>query len=1076
MHESIEQREALWTRFLETWPLASLSSMTLEQYNQAGVDNSFCRWLEKHTESLGSIWGGSALKFGIYSRSNTSKEATEQVGVISDNEYAWYSKYGATAAEAFTTVRALLVQVAHAAQADRLDDIERVDLWPILKWKVAFLYQNRQQPCVLPIFLRKYLQAALGSEGTQKHTALYRSLLAQRGEATLLEYADKVYVTAQVALQRTEQKAQVLEHFKAITDLRTRLEGANAVQAFCDLAQALHQQGIDWWITDAGAIHAGRTEDFRVWQTVVVLRLDVRKPQPTVALKRAGTEDVWQLLDEALVDELVEAISQQSQLQPLTHRKPYWPDDYNTMDNWLVIPLTDGAIRNGYLSIPKLQKLFPAECWAEEDQQAQQRFQLLLPNGETVETQLLKKYNRMQARLGSLFVKEEVKPGDRAVISRLEDYRYQLHFMREGEARLAASEAAPQDGQEANMPAVPLNQILFGPPGTGKTYQTIDAALEVLAPESLALARPERKARFDEFVAKGDVRFVTFHQSFSYEDFVEGLRATTNESGALSYDVVDGVFKELCLSASSRTERVSEAPTNLKGRRIWKMSLGNTQNSNTLIYEQCLEENCLLLGYGEDVDFTGCKNRNEVYERFVTKGHAIANPNTDYGITSVTAFVTRMKPGDLVVVSDGNFRFRAIGEVTGEYAYKQHEQYQSGYCQYRPVKWLRTYSPSRELNDLMKVQFSQMTLYELGTAAIDMQKLEQLLASDVHEARAGLFVGQRFNQGYIVKRITQDIVELEKPRGGVLPLPMSIIQKLLDYAHKGQLSVEDIRQGKVFEKIEEAELEKYIVNGYQSLLGAVVSALLTAEAAPKQQAKVLIIDEINRGNVSRIFGELITLIEDSKRAGAEEALEVVLPYSKKAFSVPSNVYLIGTMNTADRSLAGLDIALRRRFTFKEMPPQPELLSSVNVERDGTTVNIGQLLQVMNQRIEVLLDRDHCLGHAYFMALKDEPTLEHLAAVLKNKVLPQLQEYFFEDWQRIQWVLNDHRKALAERFLIQPETNLETLFGSDIQIGQQNPRWLINEKAFESIEAFAGIIDHQFRLSVKVLENPQETPV
>src|SRR5690606_30609437 len=113
---------------------------------------------------------------------------------------------------------------------------------------------------------------------------------------------------------------------------------------------------------------------------------------------------------------------------------------------------------------------------------------------------------------------------------------------------------------------------------------------------------------------------------------------------------------------------------------------------------------------------------------------------------------------------------------------------------------------------------------------------------------------------------------------------------------------------------------------------------------------VLIIDEINSGNVSRIFGELITLIEPSKRAGAEEALEVLLPYSKKPFSVPDNVYLIGTMNSTDRSLAGLDIALRRRFTFREMPPRPELLDEVEV----AGLNIGPLLRVMNQRIEVLL--------------------------------------------------------------------------------------------------------------------------
>src|SRR5690606_7640563 len=162
------------------------------------------------------------------------------------------------------------------------------------------------------------------------------------------------------------------------------------------------------------------------------------------------------------------------------------------------------------------------------------------------------------------------------------------------------------------------------------------------------------------------------------------------------------------------------------------------------------------------------------------------------------------------------------------------------------------------------------------------------------------------------------------------------------------------------------------------------------------------------------FGELITLIERSKRAGADEALSVVLPYSKERFSVPDNVYLIGTMNTADRSLAGLDIALRRRFVFREMPPKPELLDSVEVQG----LNIGQLLRVMNQRIEVLFDREHCLGHAYFMPLKEDASLARLEGILRNEILPLLQEYFFDDWQRIQWVLNDHRKPVIDRFVQQ----------------------------------------------------------
>lgn len=217
---------------------------------------------------------------------------------------------------------------------------------------------------------------------------------------------------------------------------------------------------------------------------------------------------------------------------------------------------------------------------------------------------------------------------------------------------------------------------------------------------------------------------------------------------------------------------------------------------------------------------------------------------------------------------------------------------------------------------------------------------------------------------------------------------------------------------------------------------------------------VLIIDEINRGNVSRIFGELITLIEPSKRAGASEALSTTLPYSKQPFSVPDNLYLIGTMNTADRSLAGLDIALRRRFVFEEMPPRPDQFDGVEVEG----VNIGALLRVMNQRIEVLLDRDHCLGHAYFMPLKAEPTLARLAATFQHQILPLLQEYFFEDWQHIAWVLNDHRKSKADQFLQAPQTDVVSLFGDQVKVGHHHQRWTLNEGAFARIEAYAGIIE------------------
>ncbi len=214
----------------------------------------------------------------------------------------------------------------------------------------------------------------------------------------------------------------------------------------------------------------------------------------------------------------------------------------------------------------------------------------------------------------------------------------------------------------------------------------------------------------------------------------------------------------------------------------------------------------------------------------------------------------------------------------------------------------------------------------------------------------------------------------------------------------------------------------------------------------------IFIDEINRGNISKIFGELITLIEPSKRLGNDEAMEVTLPYSGDTFGVPNNLYIIGTMNTADRSIALMDTALRRRFEFVEMMPDTSLLKDIDV--DG--INIARLLETINKRIEYLYDRDHTIGHSYFMPLTQEPTIDTLSHIFQNKIIPLLQEYFYDDWKKIRLVLGDNQKEDDHQFVaIKQGYDLDALFGNiqDLDIDDETKVYEINTSAFKKPESY-----------------------
>lgn len=262
--------------------------------------------------------------------------------------------------------------------------------------------------------------------------------------------------------------------------------------------------------------------------------------------------------------------------------------------------------------------------------------------------------------------------------------------------------------------------------------------------------------------------------------------------------------------------------------------------------------------------------------------------------------------------------------------------------------------------------------------------------------------------------------------------------------------------------------------GYSIAPGIFVRMVRRAMADPLH-AYALFIDEINRANISNVFGELITLLEADKRMAYNPAskeweggVRVKLPYThsahpqEPAFGIPNNLFVVGTMNTADRSIALLDLALRRRFTFEELMPDPQVLAKSEpiTTEDGTIIQLGKILEAMNQRIEYLFDRDHTIGHSYLMGVR---SLEDLESAFRQKIVPLLQEYFYGDWHKIQLVLADlvatedtdfrpkaHPNAIVCHVVQRPKR----LFNIDDDSYQDRRSYFVNDEL--SAESFVKI--------------------
>ncbi len=492
-------------------------------------------------------------------------------------------------------------------------------------------------------------------------------------------------------------------------------------------------------------------------------------------------------------------------------------------------------------------------------------------------------------------------------------------------------------GTDLSKKSLNKNIILYGPPGTGKTYSSIQYAVAIIENEPLAAIQMENYdavfSRYLKYKDDGLVAFTTFHQSFGYEEFIEGIRPVMSseentEAGQdIEYEIRDGIFKAFCDKAGAPIGDgafvdlgISKSPT------IWKVSLEGTGDNPTRT--ECMENGHIRIGwakYGEKISDSTDYSENG--------GKAVLN-----------AFYNRMQLGDIVLSCYSSKTIDAIGVVTGE---PEWDDKASHYKRIRRVRWL-------------------------------------------------------------VKGINEDITDLNNGKS----MTLSTIYKL-------SIPVADVLQ----------------------ILSKVNPALFPQEM--KISNRVFIIDEINRGNISKIFGELITLIEPSKRIGAEEQLRTTLPYSGQNFGVPENVYILATMNTADRSLAQMDTALRRRFSFEPIYPNTEALPTKTIGR----IDLVKLLTAINKRIASLYDKEHCIGHSYFWNVE---TLDDLANVFKNKILPLLEEYFFEDSERLHIVLGNAPffiKEALDPFLLG--------YAEEYRI---SPQWFFNDDALQAEDTYIKIYD------------------
>jgi len=787
-----EQRE-LKESFLETWPLERVRQMSLQEYTNLNREDSFCYWLESRTEDIGSIWGGSAYKFGIYKRKNIDSEDSRSA-YKTDGEYAWHGDYGDSAQEAFSTIRSIIVEIVKAAQDDDLEKIDSVNLGAAVRWKIAFLYSDYN---VVNIFKKDAIyevakQNGLKNVDGKSISDLHRYLIDNKPEDK--DYFDYTHQLWQGYLDSQKDLEE--------SDTSERSFWLFAPGEKGEYWDEFYQQGII-------AIGWGYLGDLSQYSSKEEIAEKMRAEEGTDDSYRNDKLAVWEFANEVKEGDVIFAKSGMGKLLGYGIVK----DSEYIFDN----------SRDYYPNVRNVE-------WKEE-------------GNWVVDYTLPRKALTNITNYSADDPNHEYGP------------QSLLNIVESGK-KVSNSKASQSDIEG------PLNRILYGPPGTGKTY--------------------------------------SLHNQYS-SYFTDYKKVKTQE------DFETEIVEELAwrdVIALTLLDKGNMTVPKIRSHRFihMKESVSDNNNVNAVIWAMLQTH-------------TSPKYENVKYG---TRKEPFLFKKLDNSVWSIEEEACEQKAPELLDT----------------------------------IRRIIDYEPSKET----KLNYKFITFHQSFTYEDFVEGIKPVM-DDKTDSEVGDV------QYEIVKGIFYQAVNEACKLAG-----FGGLQDCLNYD-------------------EEARKEQF----------------------SKAKPYGLFIDEINRGNISAILGELITLIEDDKRLTKENELIVQLPYSKKAFAVPPNLYIIGTMNTADRSVEALDTALRRRFQFKEMEPVSDVINSgensgkSEILIDGKEYTLPRILDVINKRIEKILDKDHLIGHSYLLGVNN---WKELQTIFSQEIIPLLEEYFYGDKGKVQLVLGD----------------------------------------------------------------------